>query len=224
MTRPKDLAAGLGRLIEQAGGEPVLFPAIEIEDVPDCPPLARLHEYDMAIFVSPTAVQRAMKRARALPAAVAAIGSGTKKELERQGVGRVIVPGVGADSEALLAVLNDVRGKRIVIVRGEGVREVLGETLSARGARVDYAECYRRVRPKARGTDLAHVHAITVSSTEGLDNLLALLGDRVLGLPWFVPHARVAAHAAERGVANVIVAGARDDEMLQGLVAYFAPP
>src|SRR6185295_12379471 len=96
----------------------------------------------------------------------------------------VIAPQSGADSEALLAApeLADVTGKRVLIVRGEGGRALLGNMLAARGATVNYAECYRRVRPVADAAPLIAdwqrglIHAVTVSSAEGLDNLLAMTG------------------------------------------------
>src|SRR5207237_459615 len=65
-------------------------------------------------------------------------------------------PQMGADSEAVLAApeLQQVAGKRVLIIRGDDGRPVLGESLTARGAKVEYAECYRRVRPNVDATPL----------------------------------------------------------------------
>jgi uroporphyrinogen-III synthase len=221
VTRPREQASGLARAIEAAGGRAELFPAIEIQDLPPPGLLARLPEFDLAIFVSPTAVAKAMAQARALPALVAAVGAGTRRELERHGVRHVIAPSAGADSEALLAELGDVAGKRIAIVRGEGGRALLGDTLRSRGASVAYAECYRRARPRGRWQGRAD--AITVSSAEGLGNLFEMVDPAVLrAAPLFVPHQRVAEAARSRSVREVVVGGTSDEEMLACLVAYFA--
>jgi len=230
ITRPRGQAQGLAKLIEAAGGRAILFPAIEIQAVP----LPKLAEFDLAIFVSPTAVKRALaamkwpQRAKA-----AALGRGTQRELERHGIKGIIAPDSGADSEALLAVpeLQRVAGRRIVILRGEGGRSLLGDTLAARGAHVEYAECYRRVRPQTDSGPLltafakGAVHAVTVSSAEGLENLFEMLGaagrEHLKKTPLFVPHPRIAAEAKRLGLGEASVGGASDEEMLERLVAYF---
>ncbi len=228
-------------MIESAGGRALRFPAIEIEPLRSAEldaVLERLDSFDLAVFISRNAVEHGLACARARRSwppgpPVAAIGAGTRRELESEGFVDVIAPEGPADSEALLAepALAAVAGKRIVIFRGIGGRETLAEALRSRGAVVDYAECYRRVAP---ATDMGPlvgewsrgaVHAIAVSSGEGLANLTRLLGEAGRGMlaatPLFVPHARVAAQARSLGAAEVVVAGAGDDEVLAALVAYF---
>lgn len=245
VTRPREQAAGLAALIREAGGEPILFPAIEIGDLAD--PTAfhaiadRLEAFDLAIFISPTAVQRALdllqarRKGRAWPVRlqVAAIGRGTARELERRGFPEVLAPAGEADSEALLAVpaLASVAGRQVVVFRGQGGRELLGDTLAARGARVEYAECYRRSRPAQQVSASPPawaqraLDAVTVSSSEGLANLDALLAawrrDWLQESPLFVPHPRVAEEAARLGARKTVVAGPGDREIALGLVAYF---
>lgn len=228
VTRPRAQAAQLARLIEQAGGRALLFPAIEIEDVPPPAALSRLQQFDLAIFVSPTAVAKAMPQLAALPARlrVAAVGAGTRRALEKYGVSRVITPASGADSEALLASgeLGDVAGKRIAILRGDGGRALLGDTFVERGAHVEYVTCYRRLLPKppAQQWRAGELAAVTVSSSQGLENLFAVLDpDMLRSTPLFVPHARIAERARALAVGEVVLAGHSDDEMLERLVAYF---
>jgi len=245
VTRPRDHAPGLAELIQRAGGTALVFPAIEIEDLADLRPILglidRLDEFDLAIFISPSAVHKALNLVRSRRGGkrwpprlrAAAVGRGSRRELERQGFEDVVAPSAHADSEALLALpeLTEVAGRRIVIFRGDGGRELLGDTLAARGAMVEYAECYRRTRPRADSAPLLSawarggVDAVTVSSSEGLANLFEMLGK--LGQQWlrttpvFVPHARVAAAAERLGIGSAIVAGAGDSEVVEALVVYF---
>jgi len=206
-----------------------VFPAIEIERLPERP-LPRLEEIDLVVFVSPTAVDCAFERIRHAGIALAAVGSGTRRALQALGARHVLAPEDGADSEALLAIpeLHDVAGKRILIVRGEGGRELLAETLVARGARTEYLECYRRslphgdMAPLIAAWDRGEVDAVTVSSSASLDNLITLLGvPRLAAKPVFVNHARIAERGREAGISELIVAGSGDEETLEALVAYF---
>ena len=245
VTRPSGQAAGLSALIRRAGGEPLEAPAIEIRALADPDPFYaladRLETFDIAVFVSRNAVRKAMELLQARRGAkpwpahlrLATVGSGSRDELEARGFAGVIAPPAQADSEALLALPDfaDVAGKRIVIFRGVGGRALLGETLRARGARVEHAACYRRELPEAGAAQLAlawaegPVDAVTVSSGEGLANLLEMLGAegarRLAQAALFVPHPRVAEEAARLGLGQAIVAGPGDAEMAAALVAYF---
>ena len=228
VTRPREQAGRLARLIEEAGGRAHLFPAIEIADVPAPAALGRLDEFDLAIFVSPTAVARTMPRVSAWPRSlrVATVGSGTRREVEKHGIRGVIAPSEGADSEALLSLpeMQNVAGKRVVILRGDGGRALLGDTLAARGASVEYATCYRRLAPQApaRALQRGELAAITVSSGQGLDNLFEVLDPELLrSTPLFVPHPRIADQARGLAARTVVLAGHTDEEMHEALMAYF---
>jgi uroporphyrinogen-III synthase len=242
VTRPAHQAEALARLIKDAGGRPILFPVIEIRDVKD--PWAvtrlvdRLDHFDLAIFVSPNAAERAMKlisARRKFPRRlqVATVGGASVRALERFGITGVIAPQGRYDSESLLELpeLAAVTGRRVVIFRGEGGRELLGETLRERGAAVEYAECYRRVRPELDAAPLLQVwsgkgiDAITVTSSEGLRNFAEMIGpagrERLPGTPLFVPHPRIAGAAHGLMVRKAIVTGPGDEGLLTGLTRYF---
>ena len=231
ITRPRELAESLARLLEGRGARAILFPAIEIQPLPAPAALMRLAEFDLVAFVSPSAVRVALAaRAPWPPRLAAAVGEGTRRELERSGATAVVAPASGADSEALLAAppMQDIRGKRVLIVRGEGGRALLGEALAARGAQVEHAVCYRRMRPQADAAPLVQacrrgeIDALTMSSAEALDNLIAMGAAPLLAaVPAFVPHERIERHARERGAREVLLAGPGDDQMLERLVAYF---
>jgi uroporphyrinogen-III synthase len=242
VTRPAHQAQAFARLIKDAGGRPILFPAIEIRDVRDPWSVTRLvdrlDQYDVAIFVSPNAVERAMNlisARRKFPSRlqVATVGGASVRALERLGITGVVAPQGRYDSEGLLDLpeFAAMKGRRVVIFRGEGGRELLGETLNARGAVVEYAECYRRVKPELDTAPLLQawlgkgIDAITVTSSEGLRNFAEMVGptgrERLLGTPLFVPHPRIAEAAHELKVRKVIVTGPGDEGMLTGLTRYF---
>ena len=242
VTRPLDQARALADLIEHEGGRALVFPAIAIEDVADRSRIERLvdelERFDIAIFISPNAAAKGMDAVRRrgdLPAhlTVAAIGGGSARELERRGVLRVIVPQGRSDSEALLdrPELGDVAGKRVVIFRGEGGRPMLGDTLKARGASVEYAECYRRAKPREDAAPLLdawarrEIDAAIATSSEGLRNFCEMLGERgresLASTPLFVPHPRIEATARALGLSSIVVTGAGDDAILESLTRYF---
>ena len=241
VTRPAHQARELARLIEDAGGKAILFPAIEIRDVEDIGTFMRLvdrlEDFDLAVFISPNAIERAMRLIRSrreLPPAlkIAAIGGGSVRALERQGVTGVIAPQGRYDSEALLERGEIAGVKRVVIFRGEGGREHLGDALTARGASVEYAECYRRALPALDPAPLLRtwagggVHAVTATSSEGLRNFAGMIGaaarEQLQLTPVFVPHPRIAEAARELGIRTVIVTGPGDEGVLDGLKAFFS--
>jgi len=231
LTRPRELAVPFARLLERRGARAIVFPAIEIQPLAPPGTLAHLRDYDLAVFVSPSAVRIALAAQPPWPPLLAAaVGAGTRRELERAGAKAVIAPAMGADSEALLALpeVQNLRGKRVLIVRGEGGRELLAESLAARGAVVEHAVCYRRAKPAADAAPLVaawrrgEVHALVVPSAQALDNFSAMGGaELVAALPVFVPHERIAQHARAHGAREVAVAAGGDDQMLERLVAYF---
>jgi uroporphyrinogen-III synthase len=243
ITRPLDQSARLAALVEDAGGRALVFPALTIADPVDAGALHALVEtldrFDCAVFVSPTAAAKGLalvRSRRELPSRlrVAAVGKGTARELHRLGVPDVVVPNNGADSEALLALpeFQAVEGKAIIVFRGAGGRAFLADTLRRRGATVEYAECYRRERPAGDAQVLlqawrrGEIHATTVTSSEALDNLFALVGSS--GLHWlrktpmFVPHERIAAAAHALEVADVHVTAAGDEALVEALARYFS--
>jgi len=243
VTRPAHQASHLANLIGAEGGNPIVFPTIEIIAVNDPQSLLalidRLDEFDVAIFISPSAVNMAMRAIgarRALPPhlKLAAIGPGGVRELGSLGHTGVIAPAERFDSEGLLELpaMRDVAGKRIVIFRGDGGRELLGATLAARGARVEYAEVYRRARPHAdaaplfRAWEREELHAVVVTSSEALRNLFDLVGERgqprLRRTPLFVSHPRIEQAARALGAATVVLTGQGDEEMLRGVTQWFA--
>lgn len=241
VTRPAHQAGHLCDLIAAAGGQPIPFPTLSIRDLSDSPAvdasLARLSDYQIAIFISPNAVRyglAAISRRGSLPPALklATVGNGSAVALQ-QALGRApdIVPVKNYDSEGLLALpaLQRVAGQRILILRGEGGREVLADTLRQRGASVDYAEVYRRECPDPAGTRqdwLEKTDIITITSGEALQNLVLLASAAVrpglLAKPLVVVSERTATLAQELGFRHpaIVTPRAGDEAILQALIEW----
>ncbi|HKY02197.1 MAG TPA: uroporphyrinogen-III synthase [Burkholderiales bacterium] len=243
LTRPQGQNEGLAEAIRAAGGTPIIFPVLAISDPEDTVSLlARLRElatYDLAIFISPNATHRAMALIRTQggwPAGLSAatVGPASAQALRDYGVTRVLVPTGSFDSEHLLALpeLQSMQGKRVLIFRGQGGRELLAETLRARGAHVDYAECYRRVlpdidpQPLRDAGALGAIDAIVATSSEGLRNLHAMLGPQaqswLFPTPLFLPHARIAEEARKLGHSQIVATAPGDDGLLSALGLFSA--
>lgn len=239
VTRPARQAGGFAAKLAALGARPVVFPAIAILPPPDPAPLARVHaaldECDIAVFVSANAVEYGVPDPRRWPSTLVpfAPGPGTAEALAAVGIAGARIPTTTLDSEGLLALpeLADVAGKRIVIFRGDGGREHLGDALAARGARVDYVTCYRRAAPQLGAAGLVEafrdgrIDAVTITASEGLDNLWAL-ADEPLRAAWrarptFAPHPRIAARARALGLA-VVETGGGDAGLVAGLLEWAA--
>ena len=238
VTRPAHQALRFGALIDAEGGRALCYPTVEIGPPPDAAALARALErlptFDAAIFVSPTAAREAFKHLKRWPSGLraAAVGPGTKAELERHGVTSVLAPAEGADSDSLLADpgFAAMQARRVVIFRGDGGRERLHDALVRRGAEVVYAECYARTKPRdlsalAEEWHRAPADAVTVFSATALRNLLELLPalrGELLGTALFASHARIAEEARRLGAQRVTTSGPSERDMLAGLLAYFS--
>lgn len=240
VTRPARQAENFSRLVRGEGGEVFAFPTIEIVPVASTAAFESLASdtphYALMIFVSANAVAYGVEllKARGLwppEAELAAVGRRTAEVLVQQGCARPLVPERDFNSEALLALpaLREVRGKRVLIVRGEGGRELLAEELHRRGAEVAYAEVYRREvpnqdpQPLRDALDAGAIQVGTVTSNETLRNLWEMVGtlgrDALQGLPLVVAGPRVAALARSLGFLHPpwTAADATDESMLRAL-------
>ena len=235
VTRPEHQTENLCRLIEQAGGVAIRCPLLTIGEPRDwAPALAvfdQLISYDLLLFTSANAVDRGLplilERGGIPPhLELAAIGAATARALARHGIGPCLQPDEGFTSEALLALprFQRVTGQRIVIVRGEGGRELLVTTLAARGARVVAAEVYRRERPAIDSAPLlkrwgkGEIGAVVVTSKESLRNLFDLLGiagqDYLRDTPLVAVSDRIRQAATDYGCHSILLAREASDDAL----------
>lgn len=235
ITRPIDQAKKLSVLIQDAGGTPISFPLIEITPLSDYSQfestISEIKQYDWAIFISSNAVQNGMPRLlkKSIPPTLrfAAIGPVTAAELKSCGINGVLTPTNRFDSESLLALpeMHAMQGKKVLLFRGVGGRDVLAETLKARGATVTFAECYQRVNPQTNCDVLAKLwadkklHGLVVTSSEAMRHLLDLADDAewLKNVTLYVNHARIAELPSQLGLKVKVAATPGDMGMLDNI-------
>jgi len=205
VTRPKEQAQTLIGEIERRGGQVVFAPMIAIE--PKVSPEARalieaIDTYDAVIFISKNAADHGLRLIREARKALSkqaiyAVGVGTAGRLRELGVKEVHTPKNEFSSEGLLKVpglsAHEIAGKRVLIMRGAGGRELLAQALQQRGAHVDYCEVYERTVPSIRLTDVLRKSNVTapdiaiITSPEALTNLADKIDQEGLDVMYDVP-------------------------------------
>lgn len=217
VTRPEQQAQGLCQAITNNGGEAIVFPVIDIARLPieDWLP-ARLEQYDMLIFVSRNAVSLFIEAlTELLPEHIqlVAVGDGTAETIRSYNLTVSVQPESIAGSEGLLAMpaMRDVAGKTIGIVKGKGGRELLADSLMARGADIHYIEVYERVvsSPSVLQQQQALTSdCIVCTSVAGVENLCQILGAEMRTLfdkPLIVVSERIKTVADKLGFQRIMV-------------------
>ncbi len=210
VTRPRDQAQPLIEQIQHAGGQAIALPLLEIQPISPSvelqPSLQTLNDCQLAIFISPNAVQFGLQaiQQHPLPEQIVAVGQGTANALAQHGIDRPLTPEQQHDSEGLLHLpqLQQVADKKIVIFRGKGGREQLADTLKARGAVVEYIECYQRILAPIDIPQLLQQQpdAIILSSSEAARHLASCIQQAkqtaLFQCPIFSIHPRISEQAA----------------------------
>jgi uroporphyrinogen-III synthase len=257
ITRPLAQAVPLAQRVTALGREAVVFPLLEIQPLTDQAALRAalqdLSRYAMVAFVSPNAIDAAFgaafgaSHASGIPVsawppavAVAVVGEGSRAALAQHGViaanASIFSPRdpKRTDSQTLLQALDldRLRGKEVLIVRGETGRELLADELRSAGVKVTQVAAYRRACPeldeagrKQLGRLLDRSNDWIVTSSEALRNLVAMaeqLGGssalmKLQQQRLIVPHVRIAETAEMLGLRNLTLTGSGDEQLLAAL-------
>ncbi len=230
VTRPQGQALQWVAQLRELGVPAQPLPLIAIDPPEDAQAVqaawARLTEYQLLVFVSPSAVEQFFAQGPA-PAAwpegvrVATPGPGTDAALARAGVPEALRrrPADDAeqlDSESLWEVLRHEPwdGGRVLIVRGEGGRPWLAQQMEAAGATVEFLGAYRRRVPLLDDADRQRLREVLAdpagqawlfSSSQAIDHLVELVRQQGLQADWsrhcaVVTHPRIGERARALGL------------------------
>lgn len=237
VTRPSPAGDELVTRLRQRGKAAWALPLIEFTPGRDLDALttqlAALQPGDLLFALSKHAVAYADPCLRAAgvgwPATLDyyAIGRKTALALHQVSGRPVVWPEEQATSEILiqLPALKQVKDKRALILRGNGGRELLADTLIERGAQVTFVECYQRCAKLYQGAIEGRrwrdrqIDTLVVTSGEMLEQLYQLFPeiDReewLLHCRLIVASARLATLAGELGWRDIQVADAADNDAL----------
>ncbi len=232
VTRPAHQAKTLSDLIEQQGWQAIRFPTLEVVGLKNDKikqQLKRLDKYDWLIFISTNAVNFALaanngKIDSFKRCSIAVIGNSTEKALLTNELTVDLIPKNHFNTEGLLAtqaMQHNIKHKYCLIIRGQGGREALANSLRSRGAIVDYMEVYKRVIPIM---DSCYIHdmlkqqtldVITITSGNALKNLIIMIGtelkNQLLAIPLIVISNRIRQLAEKSGFKKILVTESPSD-------------
>ncbi|MGF1686908.1 uroporphyrinogen-III synthase [Photobacterium japonica] len=221
ITRPAPDGPALAQQLNAAGisalSQPLLHiqPGHELSVLPTC--LHALQSDDFLIVISAHAADFAHNYLLSVGVSwpknvhYIAVGHKTAATMKRHTNQPIHCPETDCDSEGVLRlpILDQVKGKRVVILRGNGGREAIYQQLLQRGAEVRYCETYRREWLPLDGQLLcqqwlcAGMDALVVTSGEQLAFLTQLVPDSAkawfLQCQLFVPSQRIADQATRLG-------------------------
>lgn len=232
VTRPLEQADNLCRLIRELGEQAVMFPVLAINALtPVITPIAvinQVNRYDWVIFVSANAVRYACTNLTsenlqiANTVRVVALGKATANALTSLFWPVHLVPEYDFTSEALLAseILQQIKDQRFLVIKGQGGRNKLIQTLKQRGAIVDNLAVYCRSKPDISETMkkqalTQQLDIIVITSGEALENLLDLAGENfailLKSIPLVVISQRIRKIAEELGFKRILMSGEPSD-------------
>ena len=183
VTRAREQASELKRLLEESGAQVLQFPTIEIAPPLSWDSLDRVIDsrYDWLVFTSTNGVASFFERlfargkdVRSLASTkIAAVGQSTADDLRARGINPDLVPERFISAELLPLLAEDQHGIRTAVIRAEEGRDELITELRRRGGEVDLAVAYRTVAADFDLGDLDMIDVVTFTSASTVENFFA---------------------------------------------------
>lgn len=197
ITRTRHQASDLAARLDALGSTPILIPTIEIVPPETYAPLdaalAQLDQYDWLLFTSANAVEVFHQRSNPTmtPKRIAVIGPATARAVQGIGLQVDLIPAKYVAESLAEALIPEIAGKRILLIRAAEARDILPEALTAAGAAVTVAEAYRNQIPldsvaalrQLFNSPASYPDVITFTSASTACNLIALLEVAGITLP-----------------------------------------
>jgi uroporphyrinogen III methyltransferase/synthase len=251
VTRSQEQARELIERLENAGGQAIQAPTFRLEP-PDDPEaldraVASIHEYQWVVFESANAVTRFLSALARGPRDLRALGSVLVCAIGLSGAERLLASGIkpdivaaefGSDSigEAI-AARTPLAGRRILVIRPDHLRGVIGEDLERRGAVVTDLVAYRTAAAPADSAASqalyrllleGKIDAVTFTNPTAVERFASLIGaEQAADLLNTTVVAAIgpvtAAAAIELGIREPLVAETYTVEgLVQRLIDHFA--
>jgi len=199
--RARHQAGSLSTSLRSLGAAVVEIPFIEIRKPQSYRPLddalKNIKHYDWLILTSANGVEAMWERVRKLRITrrtlkhlqIAAIGPANKKAIVKHGLKVKMVPEEYVAESVVKGLRDQVKSKRVVLIRAKVARDVIPEELRAAGAQVDVVEAYETVVPEKSRTRLQALmknatrrpHVVTFTSSSSAKNFAELLGTSKAG-------------------------------------------
>ncbi|QUN06200.1 uroporphyrinogen-III synthase [Shewanella yunxiaonensis] len=231
LTRPEGRNQSMEDALQQRGIASLTTPLMAIEPIHNPQGTALLDDADIVIFISTNAVEFANQFVTSIWPTnkhYIAVGDATCQALKMLNVAVIPAPDDLQQTEGLLTLpilqTDKVSQRQVLIIRGKGGREVLGDTLQQRGAILSYWEVYQRICPRYDAQQIVKtwqdfgIDTILLTSGEVLTNLLNMLPKEYF--PWLqachiiVPSIRVERQATAAGLSHVTNATAANSQAM----------
>jgi uroporphyrinogen-III synthase len=194
--RSRHQASALSAELRKLGASVIEIPFIEIRKPQSFEALdsalKNIASYDWLILTSVNGVEAMWARMSRLRIGneeidhlrIAAIGPATKKAIERRSAKVDVVPKEYIAESVVRSLKNEVKGKRVLLVRAKVARDVIPRELRNAAAQVEVVEAYETVVPQSSRKRLRAVlknankrpQVVTFTSSSTVKNFVKLIG------------------------------------------------
>jgi uroporphyrinogen-III synthase len=236
ITRPRVAGKLLAEHLKTVGISSICLPLFDYQPIAKSTnkqQLIDIHHSAIIIFISVAAVDFAAHTyglSQWKDNRVLAVGPKSQLALRQYNINAEIP--LEHNSEGLLnhSLLAQVKNQDVIIVRGDGGRELLAQNLTSKGANVFYLQTYRRhwrlfTNEIAQKWQKNKINCIVVTSSAILEQVMVLMNTTKAQWKstclWVVASQRIKVRAIELGLVNVVNANGANDEAITAAIRQY---